>query len=245
LPYLQYLQEKLYKPDEVVDLLPLTDDEKSLLIEELEDNDGLRFQQMLVNLGVKRDFDVLFKTKKYTVPQIYEKLGLRNACCRMNFLSPIHVPLQRDAFEEPSKSKQLLDSLSTMDTQSLHLMSPDDMSVSGSKSTTLSDITISSGSQPLPLIPVMQDKSSTFDIDLLDINDKNKDPLNIGSCKVGDITQESSFKASVVIPDELPDLLDADETIDAVGQAVQKRRLKIDVGEGYFVRQEPRKYRAR
>lgn len=232
LPYLQSLKEKMYKPSEVLDLLPITDDEKSALLEELFDNDGIRFHQMLNEIGVKRDFDVLYKTKKYTTPQIFDRLKLRNACCRMNFLSPIHIPLQRDAFEEPSKSKEILDPLSGMDAQPTHI----EITKEKEKEKQSEEIETTSQS-PLPLFPVMKE-TKTDEYQQLD---------ELGSCKVGDVKQINQIKSSVVIPDVIPDdLLDDNVSeIQEVGEAVQKRRIQIDVGEGYFVRQEPRKYRAR
>jgi hypothetical protein len=222
-PYLEYLREKLYKPEEVIDLLPLTEDQRSELLEDLATS-SVQFQEKLLEYGVKSDFDLLYKERKYTPPQIYEKLQLRNACCRMNFLNPIHVPLKRDAFEQPSKSKQILNPLSEMDVNTVEVIKPTSRSPSKMQE---------GPSVTLPLIPSILSTTTEEDLG--------------GSCKQETIRQMTSFKTTVVIPEEIPDdFLDQESGgIQAVGDAVQKRRTMIPVGEGYEVPVNPIKYRAR
>lgn len=222
LPYLEKINEKRYKPEEVIKLLYLTEDQESELLMLLEE-DRPTFYEMLKRYNVKSDFDRLYQTAKYTIPQIYKDLQLKNACCREKMQNPIHVPIKRSAFEEKIKSKQILSPLEMMDVNTIGIQKPS--SEEGPSSSSAKNIR-------LPLIP------SILSVTEAELSCKSEIPP----------LETSSFRSTIVIPNDIPDdLLDISDAEDVlpVGEAVEKRRTMISVGEGYQVPLASRKYRAR
>lgn len=115
-PYLRYTHEKFYKVENIIGLLDLEEDEKEFLIEASK-TDPVQFQDILVELDVKNDFDILSKKGKYLNREIFEKLNLKRPCCRMNLMSPIHVPIHQSAFSEENKTTTVSNTLLDAETQ--------------------------------------------------------------------------------------------------------------------------------
>lgn len=71
-PYLEYSNEKYFNPEDIIDLLPLEDEDKKDLFLTLGTPD---FFVLLNEFNVKSDYDILKEQRKYTNEQIFNKLG--------------------------------------------------------------------------------------------------------------------------------------------------------------------------
>lgn len=98
-PYLDYSREKYYKPENIIELLPLNDYEKDHLISIIDKPD---FEFFLVEYGVKSDYYILKNQRKYTNEQIFNKLGGKL------LLTEDESEKLYDALTEPEKFRTLL-----------------------------------------------------------------------------------------------------------------------------------------
>ena len=136
-------------------------------------------------------------------------------CCRMNLLSPIHVPIQQEAFEEVAKTVQISNPL--MDSQ----MTPVSVSIPEipEEGPEIPKPDFYDGSTPL---------IQTF-----------PEPLVPGECELPKKKEVWSL-AKLDIPTELPDV-----DIEEVGAAEEGREERVHVGAGRIVTRKGRRYRAR
>lgn len=187
-------------------------------------NKPVQFQEALERYGRTKFFEDTIESKDYKANgEILDRLGgkLLRPCCRMNLLSPIHVPIKQEAFKEDSKMVQITNVLMNSQTTPVHvvidespeegLMKPDPI--------TYGDAT--------PIIP--GPGSSEIDQFQDDI---------IGSCR--NIKRTPVSISDLNIDDEL-----SDEEIEEIGEAASGLEEQVNVGAGRTVARKSRRYRAR
>jgi len=222
--YLRYAREKYYDPEEIIDLLGLTEEEKSLLIEAYE-TDQIAFQELLVKLGVKNDYNELSQKGKYLNRDIFEKLNLKRPCCRMNLMTPIHVPIKQKAFSEKTKTTEVNNTL--LDVQMEFIEVKQDRAPE--ERLAQEELNISA-----PLIPITeQSMKSACKIKTSKIVRR---PLKV--------TQVSKLRPEEPEGEELMREL-ADAEIGEVEKPEEPSHQLVAVGEEFVVERKPRRFRAR
>ncbi len=118
-PFLEYTKEKRWNPEQIIEALPLVDEDQRIdLLDALDD--PMQFQELLVEYDVEQDYEELSVKRKYTNQQIFEELKLK-PCCRQLFISPIHIPIQQSAFKEPQKTTEIPNPLMDVGADLLHV----------------------------------------------------------------------------------------------------------------------------
>jgi len=218
-PYLAFAKEKYYKPEEVIELLvQLNEEQQAELLGAI--NDPIFFNDLLVEYDVKSDYDTLISQRKYTNKEIFDKMNLR-PCCRLNLLSPIHVPIQQQAFKEYQKITEISDPVLDMSATSFQV------SLSGS----LEEESV--------LDPFEEDEITPLQPEI-------EPEVDMGECNIKTTQQIVSLSQLGAPIETIEDPSDRfGESLDEVGEATKRTRELVPVGEGYAVQQLPRKYRAR
>lgn len=219
-PYLAFAREKYYKPEEVIELLvQLNEAQQAELFGAIDE--PIFFNDLLVEYGVKSDYDTLISQRKYTNKEIFDKMNLR-PCCRLNLLSPIHVPIQQQAFQEYQKLTEVSDPVLDMSATSFQVSlseTPEEEEISPD---------LFEDEEITPLYPELEPE-----VDMGECNIKTP-PKPIPLSQLGAPTEPTRDPLELF-----------GESLDDVGEATKRTRELVPVGEGYAVRQLPRKYRAR
>jgi len=223
-PYLRYAREKYYTPEEIIALLGLAEDEKDLLIEAYK-TDQMAFQELLGKLGVKRDYNELSQKGKYLNRDIFEKLNLKRPCCRMNLMSPIHVPIHQAAFSEDTKITEINNTLVDAQTQFIEIEQDRRPGEGPSRE------------EPMiaaPLIPITAPAPGSA----CQIKPSKVLPTPLKVTRVSKLTPEESEG------EELMRQL-ADAEIGEVEKPQEPTHQLVAVGEEFVVARKPRRFRAR
>lgn len=205
-----------------------------------------QFQSALEKYGITKIFENAIKEKGYNASLlILERLGgkLLRPCCRMNLLSPIHVPIKQEAFEEVAKTIQNSNVL--MDSQAIPISVIPDLS-------NISDISDISDISYIPDIP--EEGHAIPDPDTREIAGFETygtptplltpipEPLAFGECNIPKKKTAVPLTQLGKIEDPEPDF---DDDIEDVGESEMGREDQVHVGAGRVVQRKSRRYRAR
>jgi len=177
-----------------------------------------KFQSALEKYDRSKIFRDVIAEKGYEAnPEILERLGgkLLRPCCRMNLLSPIHVPIQQEAFKEVSKTVQISNVLMNSQTTAVSVSIDEDPEEGPSRPP-------ERFGESIPFIPGMEEP-----------------PLELGRCEM------PKKKAIIPITElKIVDTLPEDG-IEDIGEVSSGIEEQIHVGAGRTVTRKSRKYRAR
>jgi DNA-directed RNA polymerase subunit N (RpoN/RPB10) len=102
--YKQMQQQRKYEPAQIIKRIVFDSVLRRELLNLLE-TDYAGFVIRLEELGLKADYDLFESIPRYESDEvIFNKLGFRRPCCRLNLFNPPHVPTtRREDFYQPLK----------------------------------------------------------------------------------------------------------------------------------------------
>jgi DNA-directed RNA polymerase subunit N (RpoN/RPB10) len=118
--YKQMQQQRKYEPQQVLKRIVFDPLLRRELLTLLEADYG-SFILRLEELGLKEDYDLLESIPRYESDEvIFNKLGFRRPCCRLNLFNPPHIPTtRREDFYQPLKETTIANPLEAASSTSL------------------------------------------------------------------------------------------------------------------------------